>query len=92
MKWLWIWLGAMNLLNVCLMGMDKRRAKKGAWRVRESAFFIVALLGGALGGWLGMYTFRHKTRHWYFKYGMPLLILLYILAAAYFMHLYKIIP
>ena len=87
MKWLWAWLGALNLLNFCLMGFDKRRAKNGGWRVRESSFFIVALFGGAVGGWLGMYVFHHKTKHWYFKYGMPLLILLYILAAAYFMQM-----
>lgn len=66
------------------MGVDKRRAKNGGWRVRESSFFIIALFGGAVGGWLGMYVFHHKTKHWYFKYGMPLLILLYLLAAAYF--------
>lgn len=87
MKWLWVWLAAMNLLNFFLMGFDKRRAQNGGWRVRESSFFVVALIGGAVGGWLGMYTFHHKTKHWYFKYGMPFLILLYILAVAYFIQM-----
>ena len=77
-------LGAMNLLAFALMGFDKRRARKGLWRIPERPPFLAALLGGSVGAIAGMWTFHHKTRHWYFVYGMPL-ILLAQLAAAYFL-------
>lgn len=76
--WPWLagWAGIMSLANFCLMGFDKRRARREGWRVRERTFFIVALLGGALGGVTGMFFFRHKTRHWYFRCGLPAILLL----------------
>ena len=60
-----------NLIGFIIMGVDKKRAIRGAWRISEASLFTVALLGGALGCTLGMNHFRHKTKHWYFKYGMP---------------------
>ena len=60
-----------NLIGFIIMGVDKKRAIRGAWRISEASLFAVALLGGALGCTLGMNHFRHKTKHWYFKYGMP---------------------
>ena len=76
--WPWVvgWAGVMSLVNFCLRGFDKRRARRDGWRVRERTFFIAALLGGALGGVLGMHVFHHKTRHWYFRYGLPAILLL----------------
>ena len=57
------------------MWTDKRRAKrKGARRIRERTLFLSALLGGSPGALLGMWTFRHKTKHWYFVWGMPLIL------------------
>ena len=74
---------AVNLWAFGLMWLDKRRSKrKGARRVRERTLFLSALLGGGAGAILGMWTFRHKTKHWYFVWGMPL-ILLAQAAAAY---------
>lgn len=70
----------MNLIGFFLMGIDKRKAIKRAFRIPESTLFIVALIGGSLGSLLGMYVFRHKTRHWYFVYGMPAILLLHIIA------------
>jgi len=64
-----------NLLGFFMMRNDKRRAKKQAWRIPEVNFFMVALLGGSLGLTIGMYIFHHKTRHWYFRYGLPLILL-----------------
>ena len=64
-----------NLVGICIMWTDKRRAKNGAWRIKESTLFLVALLGGALGTTLGMYRFRHKTKHWYFRYGFPVILI-----------------
>ncbi|MDF2613457.1 MAG: hypothetical protein K0S71_1243 [Clostridia bacterium] len=58
------------------MGEDKKRAVKRQYRLSEKTLFLIALLGGGLGSILGMYVFRHKTKHWYFKIGMPLIVLL----------------
>ena len=52
-----------------------RRKWRSVWRVPERSLFLPALLGGALGGVLGMQVFRHKTRHWYFRFGFPLLLI-----------------
>ena len=60
-----------NMTGFAVMGIDKKRAVRGAWRISEASLFLVAFLGGALGCTMGMRHFRHKTRHWYFKYGMP---------------------
>ena len=83
-KELWQLLGlyllAVNAAAFCLMGTDKRRARRGTWRVSEKALFLPAILGGALGGLLGMRVFHHKTRHWYFRWGMPAILVLQIAA------------
>lgn len=72
---LFLLLGA-NLLSFALMGMDKHRARTGQWRVAEKWFFLLALVGGSPGAILGMYAFRHKTKHWQFKWGMPAILFL----------------
>jgi uncharacterized membrane protein YsdA (DUF1294 family) len=61
------------------MGMDKARAKKNQWRIRENTLFLIALLGGSVGSMLGMYTFRHKTKHKSFVYGMPAILMLQVI-------------
>ena len=68
-----------NLAGFLLMGLDKRRARRGAWRISEKALFLPAVLGGSLGAIVGMRTFRHKTRHWYFRWGFPLLLVVQLL-------------
>ena len=68
-----VFLGVMSVFLFILMGADKRRARRGAYRISEKTLFAFALLGGALGGTLGMYVFRHKTKHWYFRVLFPLL-------------------
>ncbi|MCM1283747.1 MAG: DUF1294 domain-containing protein [Muribaculaceae bacterium] len=75
----------MNIAGFFLMGTDKKRAKAHAWRIPERTLFLVSLLGGSAGTWLGMYVFRHKTRHWYFVAGMPLILALQI-GACLFIH------
>ncbi len=68
---------AVNLWALGLMWSDKRRAKRpGARRVRERTLFLSALLGGSLGAAAGMRLFRHKTKHWYFVWGMPAILAL----------------
>ena len=66
----------MNLIAFALYGIDKRRAKQGAWRISEYTLLLIALLGGSLGALLGMRYFRHKTRHRKFRYVIPLILLL----------------
>lgn len=68
----------MNLLAFALMGIDKAKAKAGAWRIPEKTLFLVTALFGGLGGTLGMSFFRHKTKHWYFKLGFPALLVVQI--------------
>lgn len=65
-----------NTVSFCLFAGDKRRARQGAWRISERTLFLWAILGGASGGLLGMYVFRHKTKHLIFKWGFPLIIVL----------------
>ena len=70
-----IYLLAVNLLLFALMGIDKWKAKRGAWRIPEKTLFLTAALGGSIGGILGMKVFRHKTRHNSFKYGFPAILI-----------------
>ena len=78
-----IYLIAVNVVGFAMMGIDKNRAKRGEWRIPEKTLFTCALLGGSLGTTLGMSTFRHKTKHWYFKYGMPLNLVVQVLLINY---------
>lgn len=73
-----IYFTAVNLLGFTAMGIDKHRAKKRAWRIPESTLFILALFGGSLGTTISMHLFHHKTRHWYFLYGMPAILIIQI--------------
>ena len=76
--WIAAYVACINIIGFILMGMDKAKARKHAWRIAEITFFVVAILGGSLGSILGMYTFRHKTRHWYFVVFMPIILLVQI--------------
>ena len=67
-----------NLIGFFIMGIDKRRAVKHAFRIPEATLFTIAIIGGSLGTIIGMRYFHHKTRHWYFVYGMPLILILQI--------------
>ena len=72
----------MNLLAFALMGIDKMKARRGSWRIPEKTLFLVTALFGGLGGTLGMKVFRHKTKHWYFKWGFPALLAVQIVLLA----------
>ena len=73
-----IYLGVLNLTGFSLMGIDKLKAKKRAFRIPEATLFLVALIGGSVGSILAMYLFRHKTRHRSFTIGMPVILALQI--------------
>lgn len=80
-KLLIIYLLIVNIIGFAMMGIDKRKAIKGAWRISEASLFLAAILGGSIGSILGMEIFRHKTKHWYFKYGMPAILIIQLVAA-----------
>ena len=82
-KSLLLLLAAMNLAAFCAMGIDKRRARRRQWRIPEKTLFALVLLGGGIGGTMGMYVFRHKTKHWYFRIGLPVMFLLQAAGAVY---------
>ena len=71
---------AVNGAAFVLMGVDKFKAVYGRWRISEGFLFLLPLLGGATGGMLGMYLFHHKTNHWYFAWGLPLLAVIQLTA------------
>ena len=75
-----IFLGAMTLLTFIVYGVDKLKAVNGLWRISEAFLLICSILGGALGGFLAMRIFRHKTagEHWYFTVINILFIILHI--------------
>ncbi len=66
-----LWVALVSIVLFCMMGADKRFARRGERRIPEARLFFAAALGGAVGGWLGMRVFHHKTRHWYFALGFP---------------------
>ena len=68
------YLAAVNVVAFAVYGADKRRAKKERRRVPEKTLFLLAIIGGSPGAWAGMYAFRHKTRHWYFVWGIPAIL------------------
>lgn len=70
-----------NLLAFCAFGRDKRLALQGRHRVPEARLLLYAALGGALGAWLGMRRFHHKTRKWRFRLLVPLFFLLHLALA-----------
>ena len=77
-----IYLIVMNLVGLAVMAMDKSKARHHAWRIPEKTLFLVSILGGSVGTWVGMYLFHHKTKHWSFVVGMPLILILQICIAA----------
>ena len=74
-----IYLLVVNIITFLMMGFDKHEAKKGNWRIRKKTLFMLVVLGGSIGGILGMFTFRHKTKKWYFRFGFPIILILQIL-------------
>ena len=74
-----LYFAAVNVISFLMMGIDKRKAVKRAFRIPESTLFVLAIIGGSIGAIAGMHLFRHKTRHWYFLYGMPVILALQII-------------
>lgn len=84
-KYLLIYLLAINVITFVVYGVDKLKARNHWWRIPEATLLLMAVIGGSIGAWVGMYVFRHKTQHKKFKYGVPAIILLQLLVAYYFL-------
>ena len=83
MKWFLLILAAVNLFAFLLYGVDKAKAKKGAWRIPEATLLLAAALGGSLVALLGMELFRHKTKHLKFRVLVPLCLIVHIALGVY---------
>lgn len=88
-RYLLICLAAVNVAAFAAMGIDKARAKAGAWRIPEATLFLLAVLGGSVGGILGMQMFHHKTRHKTFTVGFPAILVCQLALAAYILLKWK---
>ena len=86
MKFIFIYVFFTNLLLFILMGLDKRKAKLNHWRISEKTLFSLALMGGSIGGILGIYTFRHKTKHLKFTLGFPIIFLFQLISIFLFLN------
>lgn len=86
MKYLLIYLLIINALGFLLMLIDKWKAKHHRWRIPEATLMGVAALGGSVGSLLGMYAVRHKTKHIKFTVGIPVILVVQIFAAVYFLY------
>ena len=76
--------GRKNVVTFFVYGIDKWKAKKSKWRIRETALLGLAVLGGSIGAWLGMKVWHHKTQHKKFKYGVPAIIIIQLALIVYF--------
>lgn len=81
MKYLLTYLLIINAVGFLLMLIDKQKARNGQWRIPEATLMTVAAIGGSVGSLIGMYTFRHKTRHAKFIVGVPALLIAQLLLA-----------
>ena len=73
-----------NIVTFIIYGIDKYKAKKGKWRIPENSLIGLAIIGGSIGAYLGMRVWHHKTMHLKFKYGIPLIIVIQLIAAYMF--------
>lgn len=68
-------LSILNIFGFVLVSLDKYKAKNRLWRIPERSFFLLSILGGSIGVYIGLFVFHHKTRNWYFMTLVPFIIL-----------------
>ena len=83
-----IYLAIINVVTFFMYGVDKWKAKKSMWRIRETALLGLAVLGGSIGAWLGMKVWHHKTLHKKFRYGVPAIIIVQLAIIGYILYEY----
>ncbi len=76
-----VYIAVINIVAFVFMYSDKKRAKNRKRRIPEKTLFLTVILGGGIGGTIGMHRFHHKTKHWYFSLGFPMITLIEIAAA-----------
>ncbi len=81
----------MTVVTFIVCAVDKFSAKKQLRRVPEKTLFLLSALGGSVGMYAGMLTFRHKTQHWYFKYGIPAIIIVQVAVMFFIYRLFWIV-
>ena len=81
-----IYLLILNFITFIVFGLDKLKAKKHKWRIKASTLLGLCFLGGSLGGLIGMYTFRHKTKQKYFTIGVPLMLITQVALIIYILN------
>lgn len=79
-----VYLGIINIVTFVVYGLDKWKAIHHRWRVREATLLGLAAIGGSVGAFAGMYIFRHKTKHWYFVVGVPLIFIIQVVLFVWF--------
>ena len=80
-----LYLVAINAIGFLAMFIDKEKAKKGKWRIKENTLLVITLIGGGIGTIAGMYTFRHKTKKMKFVIGFPVIVVAEIILAIMFL-------
>ena len=75
-KYFVIFILVMSIITFFVFGWDKWKAKNDKWRTPESTLFLLAIFGGSIGALLGMQIWRHKTQHWSFRLGIPIILIL----------------
>lgn len=79
-----VYVVAVNAVAFVVYGVDKYKAQKAKWRIRESTLLLAAI-GGSAGAWLGMKIWRHKTCHAKFRYGVPAILLIQLVGMLCFL-------
>lgn len=79
-----LYLLTVNLITFAFMGLDKRKAIKHKYRIPERTFWLLSLIGGAVGSLIGMNVFHHKTKHRSFVIGMPFILIVHLILLLYF--------
>ena len=74
---------AINIIAFIVYGIDKLKARKNLWRIPESTLLLIAVIGGSIGAWMGMYVWHHKTMHLKFKYGVPIILVAQVALGVY---------
>ena len=78
-----IYLITVSFITFIFYFVDKLKAIANAWRIPEKVLVILSIIGGAFGGLLATYTLRHKTKHWYFVLGLPVIFFIQLAIAVY---------
>ncbi|MCB2290003.1 DUF1294 domain-containing protein [Clostridium sp. CS001] len=89
MKFFLYYLLFINLLGIFVMYSDKKKSRRGKWRTPENTLFAIAVAYGALGIFMGMRLFRHKTKHNKFVIGIPLILIVEVFI--FFKYIYKML-